>query len=164
MQSQQKAEGDLLRLYGRMITVALVLMIMAVIGAKYWVIMPQIVARGLEVDHARFLNVLVMVRSQWLSLGKPQRLQLNWEAFDSPSRENDASVVTMNPLGWPQPERFTTEGCQALWWQLMGAKLNDEALVASYLSKDNTCHYRAQNGDSLGYQLSSGRVIFLTFP
>lgn len=36
MQTQQKAESDLLRIYGRMITIGLVLVIMAVIGAKYF--------------------------------------------------------------------------------------------------------------------------------
>lgn len=36
MQTQQKAESDLLRIYGRMIAIGIVLVIMAVIGAKYF--------------------------------------------------------------------------------------------------------------------------------
>ena len=164
MQTQQKAESDLLRIYGRMITIGLVLVIMAVIGAKYFFTLPQIAARGLEVDHARFLNVLVMARSQWLSLGKPPQLQLNWEAFDNSAKETEPSVVDVNGLGWPQPKQLNGQGCQDLWQQLMGAEVDNAGLVADYLVKDNSCHYRSHSGDSLGYQLNSGRVIFLTAP
>lgn len=164
MQTQQKAESDLLRLYGRIIAIGLVLVIMAVIGAKYFFTLPQIAARGLEVDHARFLNVLVMVRSQWLSLGKPPQMQLNWEAFDNISKDTELSIVDINGLGWPQPKQYSTQGCQDLWQQLMGAEIHDVGLEADYLAKDNSCHYRSHNGDSLGYQLNSGRVIFLTTP
>ena len=164
MQTQQKAESDLLRIYGRMIAIGIVLVIMAVIGAKYFFTLPQIAARGLEVEHARFLNVLVMVRSQWLSLGKPAQLQLNWEVFDNLSPETESSVVDINDLGWPQPKHLNDQGCQDLWQQLMGAETDNLGLEADYLVKDNSCHYRSKNGDSLGYQLNSGRVIFLTAP
>lgn len=162
MQTQQKAESDLLRIYGRMITIGLVLVIMAVIGAKYFLTLPQIAGRGLELEHSRFLNVLVMVRSQWLSLGKPQQLRLNWEVFDSPPMEAQSSVVDINRLGWPQPKHLSAQGCQDLWLQLMGAEVDDQGLVADYLARDNSCHYLSKSGYSLGYQLNSGRVVLLT--
>ena len=49
MQSQQKAESNLLRVYGRLVSLTLVLIILAVIGVKYFATMPQLAARSVEV-------------------------------------------------------------------------------------------------------------------
>lgn len=162
MQSQQKAESDLLRVYGRLISLCLILIIFAVIGVKHFATMPQLAARSVELEHARFLNVLAMVRSQWLSLGKPQQMRLDWEVFNDQSAKNNQTLVIMSTQGWPQPNEFNDQGCQALWLQLMGQEVTDKTLIGSYFSRDNSCRYRSQNGDSIGYQLNSGRVIFLT--
>ncbi|MDR6965868.1 MSHA biogenesis protein MshF [Shewanella putrefaciens] len=164
MRSQQKAESNLLNLYGRMIALIVVLTMMAIIGIKYFSTMPQLAARGLELEHTRFLNIVAMVRSQWLSLGKPSQMNLDWEIFDNQSQQLKPSVVKMNALGWPQPLQLDNQGCQALWQQLMGTELKKSTLTGAYLPRDNSCHYRSQNGDSIGYQLDSGRVIFLTNP
>ncbi|QXN25474.1 MSHA biogenesis protein MshF [Shewanella putrefaciens] len=164
MQSQQKAESDLLRVYGRLVSLTLILIILAVIGFKYFATMPQLAARNVELEHTRFLNVLAMVRSQWLSLGKPPQMRLDWEVFSEQSTNNEHTSVLMNAQGWPQPSQLDDQACQRLWQQLMGQELGDESLIGSYFAKDNSCRYRAQNGDSIGYQLNSGRVIFLTFP
>lgn len=167
MHSQQKAESDLLRIYGRMITIILVLVILAVIGNQYFSSMPQVAARSAELAHARFLNVLAMVHSRWLSLGKPQQLQLDWEVFTDqrqavgPSVVN-MSVVNMSPLGWPLPKQLDHRGCQELWLQLMGSELQEDTLMGEFFSTDTRCRYRSQNGDSIDYRLNSGGVIFLT--
>ncbi len=162
MQSQQKAESDLLRVYGRLVSLTLLLIILAVIGFKYFATMPQLAARSVELEHTRFLNVLAMVRSQWLSLGKPQQMGLDWEVFNEQSVNNDQTSVLMSVQGWPQPSHLDDQSCQLLWQQLMGQEAGDESLIGSYFAKDNSCRYRSKNGDSIGYQLNSGRVIFLT--
>ncbi|VEE61617.1 Uncharacterised protein [Shewanella putrefaciens] len=162
MQSQQKAESDLLRVYGRLVSLTLILIILAVIGFKYFATMPQLAARSVELEHTRFLNVLAMVRSQWLSLGKPQQMRLDWEVFNEQSVNNDQTSVLMSAQGWPQPSHLDDQSCQLLWQQLMGQEVGDESLTGSYFAKDNSCRYRSKNGDSIGYQLNSGRVIFLT--
>lgn len=162
MQSQQKAESDLLRVYGRLVSLTLILVILAVIGVKYFATMPQLAARSVELEHTRFLNVLAMVRSQWLSLGKPQQMRLDWEVFNEQSANSEQTFVVMGVQGWPQPSQFDNQGCQALWQQLMGQEPGSESLTGSYFVKDNSCRFRSQNGDSIGYQLNSGRVIFLT--
>lgn len=162
MHSQQKAESDLLRVYGRMITIILVLVMMAVIGIKYFSSMPQVAARSVELEHTRFLNVLAMVRSQWLSLGKPAQLRLDWEVFTDQNQAVGQSVVKMSALGWPQPKQLDHLGCQELWLQLMGSELQEDTLMGEFFPKDTSCRYHSQNGDSIGYQLNSGRVIFLT--
>lgn len=123
MRSQQKAESNLLNLYGRMIALIVVLTMMAIIGIKYFSTMPQLAARGLELEHTRFLNIVAMVRSQWLSLGKPSQMNLDWEIFDNQNQQLKPSVVKMNTLGWPQPQQRNNQGCQALWQQLMGTEL-----------------------------------------
>ncbi|MGL4750763.1 MAG: MSHA biogenesis protein MshF [Shewanella sp.] len=164
MQSQQKAESDLLRVYGRLVSLTLILVILAVIGVNYFSTVPQLAVRNLELEHTRFLNVLAMVRSQWLSLGKPQQMRLNWEVFNEQSTNSEQTFVAMGVQGWPQPSQFDDQGCQALWQQLMGQDLAENTLMGAYFSKDNSCRYRSQNGDSIGYQLNSGRVIFLTSP
>ncbi|MEL4281358.1 MULTISPECIES: MSHA biogenesis protein MshF [Shewanella] len=162
MQSQQKAESDLLRVYGRLVSLTLILIILAVIGFKYFATMPQLAARSVELEHTRFLNVLAMVRSQWLSLGKPQQMRLDWEVFNEQSANNDQTSVLMSVQGWPQPSHLDDQSCQLLWQQLMGQEAGDESFIGSYFAKDNSCRYRSKNGDSIGYQLNSGRVIFLT--
>ncbi|MFB2779041.1 MSHA biogenesis protein MshF [Shewanella mangrovisoli] len=162
MQSQQKAESDLLRVYGRLVSLTLILIILAVIGVKYFATMPQLAARSVELEHTRFLNVLAMVRSQWLSLGKPQQMRLDWEVFNEQNANNEHTSVLMSVQGWPQPSHLDDQSCQLLWQQLMGQEAGDESLIGSYFAKDNSCRYRSKNGDSIGYQLNSGRVIFLT--
>lgn len=160
MQSQQKAENDLLRVYGRLVAICLILIVMSIIGLKYFAGLPQLAARGIALEHDRFLNVLVMVRSQWLSLGNPPSMRLEWEVTSEDEKGKYASSsVAMNLQGWPQPQRRDNLGCQQLWLQLMGGQ---GTLTAEYLVNDNSCHYLAANGDSIGYQLNSGRVIFLT--
>ncbi|AVV84028.1 MSHA biogenesis protein MshF [Shewanella putrefaciens] len=74
------------------------LTMMAIIGIKYFSTMPQLAARGLELEHTRFLNIVAMVRSQWLSLGKPSQMNLDWEIFDNQNQQLKPSVVKMNPL------------------------------------------------------------------
>jgi len=74
MQSQQKAESNLLRVYGRLVSLTLVLIILAVIGVKYFATMPQLAARSVEVEHSRFLNVLAMVRIPWQTTTNATRL------------------------------------------------------------------------------------------
>ncbi|MGL5667314.1 MAG: MSHA biogenesis protein MshF [Shewanella sp.] len=162
MQSQQKAESDLLRVYGRLVSLTLILIILAVIGVKYFATMPQLAARSVELEHTRFLNVLAMVRSQWLSLGKPQQMRRDWEVFNEQRANNEHTSVLMSVQGWPQPSHLDDQSCQLLWQQLMGQEAGDESLIGSYFAKDNSCRYRSKNGDSIGYQLHSGRVIFLT--
>lgn len=167
MRSQQQVEGHLLRLYGRTVALCLVLAVMAIMGLRYFSTAPDMGSRHLEIEHTRLLTILAMVRSQWLSLGKPSQLQLNWE-ITGLKQLHDKSSVLMNTQGAPQPPSLSSQGCQQLWLQLMGSKLNTQAFVASYYTKDNSCRFMvntgADQGGSLAYQLDSGRVIFQTLP
>ncbi|MCH1930247.1 MSHA biogenesis protein MshF [Shewanella sp. A25] len=160
MQSQQKADSDLLRIFGRMVTITVLLLMLAFIGVKYFSAVPQMAARNMEIEHTRLLNVLTMVRSQWLSLGKPQQMALDWEQFAEPSVEAP-SLVPFNRLGWPQPKSMDSEGCQLLWLQLMGGETKNGAPIAEYYSNENSCVFRVESNDEISYQLDTGRAIFL---
>ncbi|MGL5393619.1 MAG: MSHA biogenesis protein MshF [Shewanella sp.] len=163
MQSQQRVEASLLRWYGRMVTLSLVLVMMTVIGLKYSSSLPPLSRTSVEQQHLRWLHVLAMVRAQWLSLGKPSQLQLTWAVFGHPPQKNQGSVVAISSQGWPQPPSLDSQGCQQLWWQLMGEEWQSVDLVAHYVQSDNSCQYYTQPGEGIGYQLDFGRVIFLTF-
>lgn len=161
MQSQQRAQSELLRLFGRLVSLCLILIILAVMGVKYFSTVPQVAGRSVELAHTRFLHVLAMVHAQWLSLGKPQQLTLEWQALTEVAPTAVRTEVKVNVLGWPQPEQRDAQGCQDLWWQLMGQPLSQQSLSAEFYPKDGSCRYSAANGESIGYQLDSGRVVFL---
>ncbi|NMH65216.1 MSHA biogenesis protein MshF [Shewanella salipaludis] len=161
MRREQKAESELLGVYGGMMTLVPVLVIMAIIGFKYFAGLPQLASRNLEQEHTRLLNVLAMVRSQWLLLGKPRALPLNWQTTaDQPTQA--PGRVRMSGQGWPLPDSLDEAGCRALWQQLMGKDPAADALTASYRASDDTCRFALEQGDSLVYRLNSGGVIFLT--
>ncbi|MGL4939443.1 MSHA biogenesis protein MshF [Shewanella sp.] len=161
MSIQQHADSQLLRLYGRMACVIVLLLMMVVIGSRYFASIPPLGAKGLAFAHPRFLHVLTMVRSQWLSQGQPSQLQLQWAPL-APTGGNTQTMIRLNARGWPQSPRGNPQACQVLWQQLMGAESSRAHLIATYLPQDNSCRYRAENGDSLVYQQDFGRVIFLT--
>jgi len=78
MLSQQKADDDLIKVYGRVIAIVVVLVLLSIVGIRSFNSTSNIGGRGLEFEHNRFLNVLAMVRSQWLASGRPHRMQLSW--------------------------------------------------------------------------------------
>lgn len=164
MRSQQQAEGHLLRLYGRMVALCLILAVMAVVGLRYFSTVPDMGSRHLEIEHTRLLTILAMVRSQWLSLGKPMQLQLNWQ-ITGLQQQHESSHVLMNSQGVPQPSSLTNRGCRQLWLQLMGEKRDSDTFTATYFAKENSCHFTTHDSehqaDSLAYLLDDGRVTLL---
>ncbi len=99
MPSQHQAEEDLLRTFARLAALLLLLVILAVLGVRYFSAVDQVSARGLQLEHHRLLNVLAMVRSQWLSLGRPEQMQLDWQTLERPEPPGQ---LAMNKAGWPQ--------------------------------------------------------------
>ncbi|MGL4613406.1 MAG: MSHA biogenesis protein MshF, partial [Shewanella sp.] len=126
---------------------------------KYFMNLPQLSSTHMQLQHARWVHMLTLVRSQWLALGKPVQLSLHWEAVEAIS-PHQTSVVSVNRRGWPQPTSLDPQGCQQLWWQLMG--MNAQTVVAEYAQAEKSCHYRAAGGSTIKYQLDFGTVIFLT--
>lgn len=53
-------------------------------------------------------------------------------------------------------------GCKQLWGQLLGRETVKQHIVTTFDSSRDVCDYFDNNSEQLSYQLSSGRVIFLT--
>jgi hypothetical protein len=188
MLSQQKADGDLLKVYGRVIAIVVVLTLLAIFGGRYVNTASNIGGRGLEFEHNRFLNVLAMVRSQWLASGRPHKMQLSWHHMasnvtsskisddntvskDAPSKmdaiNTDADLVgtdnwiAMSNQGWPTIDTNDVQGCEQLWGHLLATNVQELNITVDYQPDENICRYYSGNTASLSYQLQTGRVIFL---
>ncbi|MCZ4337303.1 hypothetical protein [Shewanella colwelliana] len=161
MERQQQADSELMQVYGKIIAIVLMLLILAILGFKFFASVEKVSANGLKVEHSRLLNVLAMVRSQWLTQGRPPQMRLDWST--SLLSDNDhQGVISMSQEGWPIIAGADIVGCKELWWQLLGSRV-EAAQISTEISRErNVCSYIAKNGDRLSYQLTSGRVIFLT--
>ncbi|WP_394129334.1 MSHA biogenesis protein MshF [Shewanella maritima] len=188
MLKQQQAEHDIIKAYGRIIAVCVLLLLLAVLGFRHFNGVPTLVGHSMAIEHNRFLHVLAMVRSQWMTSGRPSNLHLDWESLASnmqpnlsqASEETKASksseahsesetydsaqaqagnVILMSSQGFPELHRVDVQGCYQLWHQLLASSTKD--LIISYDADNQICRYVAQNEASISYQHSSGRVIFL---
>ncbi|MPY25884.1 hypothetical protein FM037_01880 [Shewanella psychropiezotolerans] len=168
MLSQQKADGELLELYGKMIAIVLLLALLGVLGFRYFGSVNNIAAQGLRIDHTRFLNVLGMIKAQWLAQGRPKEMRLDWDTGSVISVNNqvteleEMNLVKMSSGGWPLPNKLDSAGCEQLWYRLLGLDTASQQVVSSLSQGGDVCSYVANNLDRLGYQLTTGRVIFLT--
>ncbi|WP_237524070.1 hypothetical protein [Shewanella sp. KX20019] len=120
----------------------------------------QVGQRSIQVEHNRLLNVLGVIRSQWQIQGKPERLQLDWRSDLTDSAET-ISYVSMATGGWPIPDETSVAGCRELIGELLGLSYAKQ-VVTKFNSNTGACRYIGEEGGSISYQTSSGRVIFLT--
>ncbi|QYJ86506.1 hypothetical protein K0I73_01750 [Shewanella mesophila] len=161
MQIQQQADSELIQVYGKIVAIAVMLLILAVLGFRFVGSVDKVSAQGLKIEHARLLNVLAMVRSQWMSQGRPTQMMLDWStALDRGGGEQN--IILMSNQGWPTLDKISENSCNQLWWQLLGSKNNLAQVTTSRGIDGDICSFIASNGDRLSYQLSTGRVIFLT--
>lgn len=101
MLSQQKADNELLKVYGQAIAIVVLLLLLAIFGVRYLNNAPNLGARNLALEHNRFLNVLAMVRSQWLASGRPDKMLLSWHNLasnepNSPKTETPKTATELN--------------------------------------------------------------------
>ncbi|WP_394147706.1 hypothetical protein [Shewanella atlantica] len=166
MQSQQQADGELLQMFGKVIAIVLLLTLLGILGVRYFSSVDKLGAQGLRVDHNKMLNVLAMVKAQWLAKGRPAEMRLEWDdlAFDRQESVEPAgqTLVKMSPGGWPIPDTDDLAGCKQLWRQLLGREPGTQQVVTELGPGGDVCSFIANNSDRLSYQLSTGRVIFLT--
>lgn len=161
MQSQQQADSELIQVYGKIVAIAVMLLILAVLGFRFVGSVDKVSAQGLKIEHARLLNVLAMVRSQWMTQGRPKQMMLDWSTTLTRG-DGEQNVVLIDNQGWPTLAKVSESSCNKLWWQLLGTKNNIAQVVTSQEESGDICSFIASNGDRLSYQLNTGRVIFLT--
>ncbi len=171
MQSQQQADGELVQMFGKVIAIVLLLTLLSILGFRYFGSVDKITAQGLRIDHTKMLNVLAMVKAQWLSKGRPSEMRLEWDASGFQEREpfniegensEGRNLVKMSHGGWPLPDTADSMGCKQLWHQLLGLAPGKQQIVTQLSSEGDVCSFVAKNADRLSYQLTTGRVIFLT--
>lgn len=150
-----------MQVFGKIVAIVVMLMILAGLGFRFLGSMEQVSAQGLKIEHTRLLNVLAMVRSQWLTQGRPKQMRLDW-SITLARGDGEQSMVLMSQQGWPTLMQVDEINCKVLWEQLLGAGDGLSQLVTIKANNGEVCSYIASNGDRLSYQLSSGRVIFLT--
>jgi hypothetical protein len=158
MQEQQKAEGELLGIYRSLIAVILLLVLLAIIGFRYFNLAPTLVGHSLALEHDKLQNVLVMVRSKWLSLGQPKQLHLDWLASGKGSQSS--VLIDMSLRGFPLPPTPDDAGCAQLWQQLLGTQVQLKALRVEYRHKPAACSYTADNFQRIVYELERESVSF----
>ncbi|WP_394203809.1 hypothetical protein [Shewanella waksmanii] len=161
MQQQQKADGELMQVYAKLVALILLLVVLAVLGFRYLGSVGQVSAQGLVVEHTRLLNVLGMIKAQWLAKGRPEYMRLDWQ-FDDVSEGKDQQLVKISRGGWPIVNGVNELACEQLWYQLLGGHTATQQIVIEVSPGRDVCSYIANNSDRISYQLTSGRVIFLT--
>ncbi|GGP88921.1 MSHA biogenesis protein MshF [Shewanella ulleungensis] len=192
MLSQQKADDDLLSVYGKIVAIIVLLIVLLILGARYINTAPNLTSQSLAFEHNRLLNVLAMVRSQWLTSGRPDKMLLSWydvapnvltntkgNAGTESSKNGQLSAsaqldyteadligtnnwVKLSPNGWPIVDTYDDQGCKQLWQQLLATSATELSLTVVYQKTEKVCRYVSPNQSSLSYQLQSGRVIFLS--
>ncbi|MCT8987996.1 hypothetical protein [Shewanella phaeophyticola] len=190
MLSQQKADDDLLKVYGKVIAIVVLIILVGILGGRFINTAPNLTSQGLAFEHNRLLNVLAMVRSQWLASGRPNKMLLSWynvapnvldkqDTNDKSSKngrlETSAQIdnteaelmgtnnwIQLSSSGWPLVETYDEDGCKRLWLQLLAIDVNELELKVVYQAEDKVCRFTSANQTSLSYQLQTGRIIYLT--
>ncbi|QSX33242.1 hypothetical protein JYB87_16180 [Shewanella avicenniae] len=156
---QPQEQGDLKSLGLFRITIALLvfLLLMLVLANRYFNGINTLSSNGLALEHNRLLNVLAMVRSQWQSLGKPQKMTADWLMFENGQATN---TILMDKGGWPTIVTWNTAGCEQLWTELLGMSVQQAEISTDFDSTQQVCQFRSGAGQRISYQISSGRVTF----
>ncbi|MBW8182827.1 hypothetical protein [Shewanella nanhaiensis] len=166
MLSQQKADGELLQVLGKVVSLLLILVLLATLAFKYFSSLETVGVQRLKADHTKLINVLGMVKAQWFAQGRPDLMPLDWNSFgiygQNLTKESELVLIKMSKGGWPLPEQRDKVGCKQLWGQLLGRETERQHIVTSFDSSRDVCNYFDNNSERLSYHLSSGRVIFLT--
>ena len=158
--SQQKADIELLTLFGKIFSLVILLLVLSCLAFNYFGGIKQAGQQHIKVDHNRLLNTLGVIRSQWLIRGKPAQLKLDWRSELDGDIES-TGFVSMAEGGWPLPNETTVTGCRDLIDELLGTGYSQQ-IVTKFNSSSGVCRYIGESGGSISYQIDSGRVIFLT--
>nr|WP_283102797.1 hypothetical protein [Shewanella abyssi] len=144
----------------RVFALVILSLVLSYLAFNYFDSVNKVGKQSMQVEHNRLLNVLGVIRSQWLIQGKPDRLQLDWRSDLTDSVET-ISYVSMAAGGWPIPDETTVAGCRALVEELLGVSYAQQ-VVTKFNFNTGVCRYIGISGGSISYQIGSGRVIFLT--
>lgn len=160
MLSQHKADAELINVYGKIIALIILLIVLFYLAFSYFGSIKQLSQPSMQVEHTRLLNVLGVARSQWLMRSRPDILLLDWYSENS-EHASSTGQVRMAAGGWPVPNETSVAGCRQLLAELLGTGYTQQ-IETQFNSDTGVCRYIGESGESISYQTSSGRVIFLT--
>jgi hypothetical protein len=166
MLNQQKSDGELLQVFGKVITLLLIFMLLAILGFKYFNSVDKVGAQNFKRDHTKLINVLAMVKAQWFTQGRPELMPLDWSDFDTNTqnklKDKGLALIKMSKGGWPLPNQRDKVGCKQLWGQLLGRETERQHIVTIFDASRDVCIYIDGNSARLRYEIGTGRVKYLT--
>ncbi len=160
MKRQHRSNRHLLQLYGRVISLCIVLMILAILSFRYFSAIERNSAPTLQIEQSRLINILAMIHSQWLSQGRPKQIKPDWLG----EQVQKDSLILMGQQGWPILNKVDDQSCERLWTQLLGERNDLKATITTIALSSDMCLYSHVNGEQIRYQLDSSNVIFSTTP
>ncbi|WP_372871521.1 hypothetical protein [Shewanella sp.] len=160
MPSQRDVESDLIGTYRLLLAVIVLMLLLAIVGFRYFGSLDSIASNRMALEQTRWLNIVSMARSKWLGQGRGEVLKLEWEMLGRHSPAQ-AELVTMSNTGWPQPPAATDDGCLRLWQQLLGYE-GLKPVVVFFNDKKSTCDYFGDAGSGLSYDPHTGKVTSVT--
>ncbi|MBT1444107.1 MSHA biogenesis protein MshF [Shewanella sp. JM162201] len=158
MLSQRDADSDLLSVYRRLLAVVVLMLLLAALAYRYFGSLDSLSSHSLALEQTRLVNIVLMARSQWLGEGQGEQIKLDWARMHEQAPPAPV-VVRISQNGWPQPAELSDAGCGALWQQLMGYHWDGDV---SLDEPQHSCRYSARGGDTISYQLNSGKVTLVT--
>ncbi|MEC4725445.1 hypothetical protein HWQ46_07785 [Shewanella sp. D64] len=165
MLNQQKADGELLQVFGKVVSMLLILALLAILGFKYFDSVDNIGAQSLKRDHTKLINILAMVKAQWFAQGRPESMPLDWNSFNtndqSQHKERVLVLIKMSKGGWPLLDQGDMDGCKQLWGLLLGRETERQQIVTIFDPQRDVCSYIDGSFGELRYDLRSGRVKVL---
>lgn len=117
-----------MQVYAKLVALILLLIVLAILGFRYLGSVQQVSAQGLVVEHTRLLNVLGMIKAQWLAKGRPEMMRLDWQ-FTDVTDGQDQQLVKINRGGWPTVNNVNESSCEQLWQQLLGGDTHSQQIV-----------------------------------
>ncbi|QYJ75860.1 hypothetical protein [Shewanella sp. FJAT-52076] len=159
MLPQREAEGELIGIYRRMLAVIVMLLLLAVVGFRYFSGLESVASHSMVMEQGRLQNLVSMARSKWLGQGRGEILKLEWELLD---RDTPAApvLIHMSAVGWPQPPQRDAIGCRALWQQLLGYGTED-LIDVSFDTGSGSCQYLGEAHSLISYHLDTGKVTLV---
>ncbi|WP_338591498.1 hypothetical protein VXM60_02780 [Shewanella khirikhana] len=160
MQPQREVEGELIGTYRQLLAVIVLMLLLAIVGLRYFGSLDSMASHGMTLEQSRWLNIVSMARSKWLGQGRGDTLKLEWEMLGR-EKPADPVLVAMSTNGWPQPQTETAVGCLQLWQQLLG---NDgkQLVDVGFDYQARACDYFGEAGSQLTYTLDTGKVTLVT--
>ncbi len=154
MLNQRKSNNRLLYVYGKLVSLCVVLTIMTILSFRYFTVIEQTSLPSLKMEQNRLINVLAMVHSQWLIQGRPREMNLDWLL---PDNEIDNHVL-ISEQGWPTLLHINDQNCEKLWRQLLGHNANFKIKLTIEALPPDICTCSNKLGQQLRFQLGSNNI------